>query len=177
MKFESISGVPIDTLPPLGLEYWARLSAYINNNPVQERDQFFMAMLKPLGIEKGKPFQPDARQRAILEEAARIGDAMGRVMLNAGHERLADQCISHHELELERAREPDQEADTYSQLDERLHYTYGAIYTAPGLGMRGPAPVDTTFSHSGTRTATTSTAARLTACAYRRTCRRRRSGR
>ena len=48
-----------------------------------------MAMLKPLGIEKGKPFQPDARQRAILEEAARIGDAMGRVMLFDGPERFA----------------------------------------------------------------------------------------
>ena len=69
------------TLPPAGIEYWARLSAFINNNPVQERDRFYMAMLKPLGIEKGKPFKPDARQRAILEDAARIGDAMGRVML------------------------------------------------------------------------------------------------
>jgi hypothetical protein len=33
-------------------------------------------MLRPLGIDKA--FKPDARQRAILEEAARIGDAMIR---------------------------------------------------------------------------------------------------
>ena len=59
---------------PGGMEFWARLSAVINNNPVQEHDRFFMAMLKPLGIEKGKPFKPDARQTAILEEAA--GSAM-----------------------------------------------------------------------------------------------------
>ena len=87
-KFVSMSGLAINTLPPQGLEFWARLSAFINNNPVQERDRFFMAMLKPLGIEKGKPFQPDARQKAILEEAARIGDAMGRVMLFDGHHRF-----------------------------------------------------------------------------------------
>ena len=36
-----------------------------------------------------------------------------------------------------------QEADTYSQLDERLHYTYGAIYTAPGLGIRRAGPGST----------------------------------
>ena len=36
-----------------------------------------MGMLKPLGIEKGKPFKPDARQRAILEEAARHGRSHG----------------------------------------------------------------------------------------------------
>ena len=100
-RFISISGVEIDTLPPHGLEFWSRLSAYINNNPVQERDLFYMGMLKPLGIEKGKPFEPDARQRAILEEAARIGDAMGRVMLFEGPERFTQASpVSRHELAL-----------------------------------------------------------------------------
>ncbi len=47
-----------------------------------------MAMLKPLGIEKGKPFQPDARQRAILEEAGRIGDAMARTVLFDAEDRF-----------------------------------------------------------------------------------------
>ena len=84
-KFVSISGALIDTTPPGGMEYWARLAAVIENNPVQEHDRFFMAMLKPLGIEKGKPFQPDARQTAILEEAAELGDAMAR---NVMYERL-----------------------------------------------------------------------------------------
>ena len=83
-KFVSMSGKVSDTIPPMGMAYWELLSAFINNNPVQERDLFYMAMLKPLGIEKGKEFKPDARQRAILEEAARIGDAMGRVMLFDG---------------------------------------------------------------------------------------------
>ena len=77
-KFVSISGKLIDTTPPEGMEFWARLADVIENNPVQEHDRFYMAMLQPLGIEKGKPFQPDARQTAILEEAAALGDAMSR---------------------------------------------------------------------------------------------------
>lgn len=76
-----MSGKVMNTLPPEGMAYWDRLSDYINNNPVHDRDLFFMGMLKPLGIEKGKEFKPDARQRAILEEAAKMGDAIGRVML------------------------------------------------------------------------------------------------
>ena len=76
-----MSGPKMETTPPDGIEYWARLSTFINNNPVHERDRFFMAMLKPLGIEKGKPFKPDARQRAILEDAAKVGDAMARTLL------------------------------------------------------------------------------------------------
>ena len=34
-KFVSMSGKVMDTLPPDGIEYWARLSAFINNNPVR----------------------------------------------------------------------------------------------------------------------------------------------
>ena len=86
-KFVSISGKLIDTTPPGGIEYWARLAAVIDNNPVQEHDRFFMAMLKPLGIEKGKPFEPDARQTAILEEAAVLGDAMARNVMYEGTQR------------------------------------------------------------------------------------------
>ncbi len=48
-----------------------------------------MAMLKPLGMGEGQPFNPGVRQRAILEDAARIGDAMGRTMLFEGDQRIA----------------------------------------------------------------------------------------
>src|SRR5262245_33774770 len=80
-KFVSASGKVVDTLFPGDFAYWERLYSFINNNPVHERDRFFMAMLKPLGIEKGKPFNPDARQRAILSEAAKAGYLMGKPML------------------------------------------------------------------------------------------------
>jgi hypothetical protein len=38
---------------------------------VQEKDRVIMAMLAPLGLEKGRPFKPDARQRDLLTEAGR----------------------------------------------------------------------------------------------------------
>jgi hypothetical protein len=140
-RFISISGVEIDTLPPHGTEFWSRLSAYINNNPVQERDLFYLGMLKPLGIKKGKPFEPDARQRAILEEAARIGDAMGRVMLFEGPGRFhKPEPFPGTKWHWVFQVNPVQQTDTYGQIDERLHYTYGAIYTAPALGIMKAGP-------------------------------------
>lgn len=33
-----------------------------------------------------------------------------------------------------------QETDSYSQLDERLQYTYGAIYLSPSIGVMKPGP-------------------------------------
>lgn len=143
-EFVSFSGKTMNTLPPSGLEFWARLSAFINNNPVQERDRFFMAQLKPLGIEKGKPFQPDARQRALLEDAARVGDAMARTLLFDAEQRIngASAFAGTHWNWVVLVK-PDQESETYSQLDERLHYTYGAIYTSPYIGTKKAGPGST----------------------------------
>jgi hypothetical protein len=146
-KFTTMSGKVIDTTPPAGIAYWERLSGYINNNPVQDRDLFYMGMLKPLGIEKGKPFQPDARQRKILEEAAQIGDAMGRVMLFEGPDRfrqvgegLGAEPFPGSKWHWVFQVNPVQQTGTYGQIDERLHYTYGAIYTTPALGVMKAGP-------------------------------------
>jgi hypothetical protein len=140
-RFVSMSAKAPNTLPPLGLAYWEVLSSFINNNPVQDRDLFFMGMLKPLGIEKGKPFKPDARQRAMLEEAARVGDAMGRVMLFEGPERFGfPEPFPGTKWHWVFQVNPLQQTENYGQIDERLHYTYGAIYTTPALGVMKAGP-------------------------------------
>ena len=141
MKIVSMSGKVMHTLPPMGIKFWELLSTFVNNNPVQDSDLFYMGMLKPLGIEKGKEFKPDARQKAILEEAARIGDAMGRVMLFEGPDRFRQPepfpgTKWHWVFQVN----PVQKTDTYGQVDERLHYTYGAIYTTPALGRMVAGP-------------------------------------
>lgn len=63
---------------PRGLDYWKKLSAILNEEPVREVDKAWMAMVQPLGIEKGKPFAPDKRQRAILLKGAAMGELMAR---------------------------------------------------------------------------------------------------
>jgi len=61
-----------------GMKYWERLADAINREPIFERDRFFLSMLAPLGIEKGKPFKPSARQKKILEQAVLVGEAMAK---------------------------------------------------------------------------------------------------
>ena len=63
---------------PRGMAYWERLHEILNREVVAERDRFFVAMLKRVGIEKGKPFNPTPRQKKILEEAAFVGEAMAK---------------------------------------------------------------------------------------------------
>ena len=79
-------------LPPRGMEYWQRLDDVIQGEPVEPRDIFFHAMLRPLGLEKGKPFKPDARQTKILTDAALVGEAMAKA--NSADRRFADGRLS-----------------------------------------------------------------------------------
>ncbi|EKB50951.1 DUF1254 domain-containing protein [Cecembia lonarensis] len=61
-----------------GMDYWKALHDVINQEPVREQDKVWMAMIEPLGIVKGKPFNPDARQTKILMEGAALGELMAR---------------------------------------------------------------------------------------------------
>lgn len=58
------------TLPRYDERWFEELHAIINEGPVRERDKVMMGMLKYLGIEKGKPYNPDEKTRAIFRRAA-----------------------------------------------------------------------------------------------------------
>jgi hypothetical protein len=54
-------------------QYWEKLAAVIEAEPVIEKFFPMYGLLAALGIEKGKPFKPDARMKGILEKAAQSG--------------------------------------------------------------------------------------------------------
>lgn len=125
-------GRPMHSIAPRGYAYWERLADIVTYETVEPRDRFFYAMLKPLGIEKGKPFAPDARQKQILTDAADVGFRMAQALSMAP--RLANAPSypgTHWEWVL--TLNPDQEADNYSQLDERTDYAFEAITVAAGM--------------------------------------------
>lgn len=126
------SGKKVDTIAPAGYEYWPQLAAILNVEPVEERDRFIHAMLKPLGIEKGKPFKPDARQRKLLTDAAVVGFRMAQtISMSPRFENAAGYPGTHWEWVL--TLNPNQESENYSQLDERTDYTFEAITIAEGM--------------------------------------------
>ena len=61
---------------PHGMDFWENLNTIIQREKMQDRDQFMYAILKNLGIEKGKPFNPDAKTKELLIEAERVGYMM-----------------------------------------------------------------------------------------------------
>jgi len=123
---------------PRGLHYWVKLSRWVNEEPVQERDRIMMAMLRSIGIEKGKPFNPDAREKKILVEAALVGEAMAKA--NDFDKRRME--LSHYDdsvhWHFSLALDISQESEFYTQLDERAAWFYEAIATSAGMVTKTP---------------------------------------
>jgi hypothetical protein len=62
-----------NTLPAYDLTFFRDLADVVRNEPTQPKDITIVGMLASLGIEKGKPFAPDAAMQKTLTAAARLG--------------------------------------------------------------------------------------------------------
>jgi hypothetical protein len=125
--------------PPRGMEYWERLDDVVQREPVDPRDIFFHAMLRPLGLEKGTPFKPDARQAKILTDAAVIGEAMAKA--NSADRRFAGvkyRSDAHWDFALE--LDADNPAAFWNLLDERASWFYEAVGAGPAMAPKRPGP-------------------------------------
>jgi hypothetical protein len=122
---------------PRGLAFWELLANIIDQEVVQERDRVTMAMLNQLGIEKGKPFAPDARQKRILNDAVFVGESMAKA--NSFAKRFAGvryRPDAHWDYVM--VWDWTHETPFYHQLDELAAYTYEATGTGPGMVTKTP---------------------------------------
>jgi hypothetical protein len=90
-----------------------------------------------LGIEKGKPFTPDARQTSILEAAAFVGESMAKA--NSFDKRFAGvryRTETHWDYVM--LWDATHETQFYHQVDELAAYTYEATGTGGGMVTKTP---------------------------------------
>jgi hypothetical protein len=80
MKFVNISGMEFNTIGPADYSFWDAINKVIQREPGDVTDPFTLGFFSSIGIEKGKPFAPDERMKAILKEAAAVGDATARTI-------------------------------------------------------------------------------------------------
>lgn len=124
--------------PTTSLEYWQLISKMLNEEPVHERDRIMVALLKPLGIEKGKTFEPDARQKQILEQAAVVGEAMARANTYANRDQAAQLWGPDNQWKLIILCAANQEMTDHTALDERSAFFYEAVTLSAGMTTKTP---------------------------------------
>ncbi len=121
------------------LKFWDVLHQIIEEEPVVEGYRPMYGLLMPLGIEKGKPFNPDQHMKDILLRAAQVGRAQMLVSGFASErpERMAwpDRKWEWAGLESDNA---DFETPGGMDLDARDRWFIQAIVTSPAMFRRSP---------------------------------------
>ena len=139
-KWINMSGKPQDTTPLRwegNFAFWDVLHKTIDAEPVYEGYHDYYGELAALGIEKGKPFHPDARMKRILEEAATIANAQMRVQSFA--DRRSDRIVwpdRQWQWAGLRFEDGDFNTVTHTDLDAREKWFYQAIGASPAMFRR-----------------------------------------
>lgn len=81
MQFVDITGKEFNTVHANNFEFYAELHTVLDREPVGFLDAELRGLAASIGIQKGKPFAPDARMKSILVDAVAVGNATARANL------------------------------------------------------------------------------------------------
>lgn len=146
-KWLDVTGKTQDTTPLQwedNFAFWEVLHKTVDAEPAFAGYHAYYGELAALGIEKGKPFKPDARMKAILEEAARVGNVQMRVQ--AFSDRRPDRLVwKDRQWQWAALRFEDGDFNTETHLDSeathldseaREKWFYQAIGASPAMFRR-----------------------------------------
>ncbi|HEY4286634.1 MAG TPA: DUF1254 domain-containing protein [Puia sp.] len=139
-QWPDLTPKPQNTTPldwETNIKYWEALKDVIDREPAYERYRDYYGELAALGIVKGKPFIPDARMKAILEKAAKIGNGQMRVQSFA--DRREDKVVwpdRKWEWVGLRPENGDFETPDYTDVVAREVWFYQAIGVSPAMFRR-----------------------------------------
>ena len=69
MVFPNGSGKRVNMMYPTDFEYWTKLKAFVDHEPVEAITPELRGVLAAIGIVKGQPFKPTTSQKKQLENA------------------------------------------------------------------------------------------------------------
>ena len=79
-KFIEATGKAFNTIPPSDYTYFEMINENVQQEPATSYDVELAGQLAAIGIVKGKPFKPDTNTKRVLTDAAKFGNATGRVL-------------------------------------------------------------------------------------------------
>jgi hypothetical protein len=82
--FSDASPVLFDSTIRYDLSFFENLNRVVQDEPWIDRDRVMIDQLKAIGIEKGKPFNPDAKTKEILTDAIHEAQALLEARYDAG---------------------------------------------------------------------------------------------
>jgi len=139
-RWLDLTGTVQDTTPTQwenGIGFWQVLHETVDAEAAFEGYRTHYGELAALGIERGRPFAPDQRLTALLEEAARIANAQLRIQ--SFDDRRPDRVVwSDRQWEWAALRFEDGDFNTATHVDlpAREKWFYQAIGASPAMFRR-----------------------------------------
>jgi hypothetical protein len=81
VTFVNGSGKEMNTIHANNFSFYTELNEVVQEEPTSAMDMETLGLFAAIGIEKGKPFAPDARMKKILVDAVAVGNATARAIL------------------------------------------------------------------------------------------------
>jgi hypothetical protein len=78
--FHEGSGKAMNTIPPNDWTFYQMLDEVVQQEPATSLDPELMGPIAAIGIVKGRPFNPDARMKKIMNEALALANATSRTL-------------------------------------------------------------------------------------------------
>jgi hypothetical protein len=139
MEFTNVSGKTMHMIVPNDYSAFEKLHALIQIEPEEYLGKEAKGMMAAIGIEKGKPFEPDERMKKILEDASNIGNAAARAISyyprdpgNLTYKDSKSWVTAYADKDTTFTR------DGAYRLDPRVLFHFGYICVSPAMAMTVP---------------------------------------
>lgn len=132
--FVDVADTLFDSTIPYDLRFFQSLDRIVQSEPWMERDRAMIDPLKSLGIEKGKPFKPDAKTTQLLNKAG----AEAKAWIDGLYERMFTPPFypgTHWALPVSAAVIEGQ-SDGYAKRDEYPIFARGTTYSMAFIGIK-----------------------------------------
>lgn len=137
MQFPDGSGKRVNMMYPVDNAFWTKLKAFVDYEPVSAIDPELRGVLASIGIVKGQPFNPTAKQQELLQKAVETAPKMILALRQLG--RPDGRNLYYKDRQWENVWAgvtADWFQDSYLDVNQRATYFQVAYSSAPAMVMR-----------------------------------------
>jgi hypothetical protein len=137
MSFPNGSGKHVNMMYSVDHAYWTKLKAFVDYEPVSAIDSELRGVLASLGIVKGQPFNPTAKQQELLKKAVETAPKMILALRQLG--RPDGRNLYYKDRQYENVwggGTSEWLQDGYLDVNPRASYFQIAYSSAPAMVMR-----------------------------------------
>ncbi|MBQ0822751.1 DUF1254 domain-containing protein [Microvirga sp. HBU67558] len=136
MQFPNGSGKRIQMMYPVDNAYWTKLKGFVDHEPVSAIDPELRGVLASIGIVKGQPFNPTAKQKDLLKKAVETAPKMILALRQLG--RPDERNLYYNDRQYENVwagATSEWLQSSYLDVDQRAGFFQIAFSSAPAMVM------------------------------------------